>query len=415
MASNKSGSPRLEVGIIGGSIAGCATAIELLRLEHDVMLFERTGEELKDRGAGIGIPSPTISTLIERDVLDADIPYFSASRLARLWRTPAEHRYGYLAWDQPADFALLNWGELYRNLRKRVPDRVYQTDRQVVSIAQQDNGVATVSLADGSIQDFDLIVCADGYASLGRRTLFPDCKLEYAGYVIWRGFMFDEELSEMPPLERGVHFPGYPGGHGILFYAPGPDGSVTPGRRLVNWLMYIQVAADEMPAFLTDKAGQVHDGSLPRGAMPLATEGRLKRAAHQRLPDYYAEIVEKSFDTFVYAIYDCSVPAYHKGRICLAGDAGAFARPHTVAGAFKSMNDAIALIEALKAHQAIDEALEAWDVDRTALNNRIVAYGGQLGRALVQEIPDWSKMNPVSMEAWFNSVVTLGSYQAQPI
>ena len=67
----------------------------------------------------------------------------------------------------------------------------------------------------------------------------------------------------------------------------------------------------------------------------LATEAELKRRASERLPDYYAEIVATCRDTFAYAIYDCEVPAYRKGRVCLVGDAGAFARPHTAAGALK--------------------------------------------------------------------------------
>ena len=41
----------------------------------------------------------------------------------------------------------------------------------------------------------------------------------------------------------------------------------------------------------------------------------------------------------------------------MAGDAGAFARPHSAAGALKGMNDAIALGEALKTHKSLEEAL----------------------------------------------------------
>jgi len=62
----------LKVGIVGGSIAGCTTAIELVRLGCDVTLYERTGEELKDRGAGIGVPPSVIDTFIRRDLVDAD-------------------------------------------------------------------------------------------------------------------------------------------------------------------------------------------------------------------------------------------------------------------------------------------------------------------------------------------------------
>ena len=329
----------LKVGIVGGSIAGCTVAIELLRAGCEVTLFERTGDELKDRGAGIGIPAAILETLIARDLVDADTAYFAGRGFTRLWRTPREHRYGYLAWDQPADLALLNWGGLYRNLRKRVPDSVYSAQHRVVNLRTEAESKVGVELADGSIRTFDLVVCADGYTSIGRRKLFPETSVEYAGYVLWRGLLNEKDLAESEPLQSGVHSPGYPGGHGIFYFVPGADGSVAAGTRVVNWGMYVGVTESSLGKFFTDKDGGLHEGSLAPGAMPQATEEELKRKAKERLPDYYEEIVERSKNTFAYAIYDCHVPAYRRGRICLAGDAGAFARPHTAAGALKSIND----------------------------------------------------------------------------
>ena len=127
----------LRVGIIGGSIAGCTTAIELLRLGCEVTLLERTGDTLKDRGAGIGVPPSVMDTFIERDLVDADTPFFAGHAFTRIWRTEKERRYGYLAWDQPANLALLNWGGLYRNLRKRVPDRVYRSGQRAVALHER--------------------------------------------------------------------------------------------------------------------------------------------------------------------------------------------------------------------------------------------------------------------------------------
>ena len=399
--------PGLRVAVVGGSIAGCTAAIELVRLGCAVTLFERTGEELKDRGAGIGVPPSVIDTFITRDLVDADTPYFSSHAFTRLWRTARERRYGYLAWDQPASLALLNWGVLYRNLRKRVPEHVYHTERRVVALHEHGDGPVAVELAGGAVHEFDLVVCADGYASLGRRTLFPEVAVQYAGYVIWRGFLPEQELEESQPLEHGVRCLGYPGGHGIFYFVPGPDGSVAPGERLVNWGMYLPVAERTLPDFLTDKEGKAREGSLPPGAMPPATEMSLKQKARTCVPDYYAEIVTKCENTFVYAIYDCQVPAYRKGRICLAGDAGAYARPHSAAGALKGINDAIALAEALRTHRSLDEALADWDRTQTETNNNLVRFGNQLGRALVTEIPDWSSMDATGMEKWFTSIVTI--------
>ncbi|MGE0821872.1 MAG: FAD-dependent monooxygenase [Candidatus Binatia bacterium] len=397
----------LQVGIIGGSIAGCATAIELLRLGCEVTLFERTGEELKDRGAGIGVPPSVMEAFIKRDLVDADIPYFSSRTFTRVWRTSKEQQYGYIAWDQPAGLALLNWGGLFRNLRKRVPDSVYRVEHRVVAVHERPNNRVAVELATGEMREFDLVVCADGYTSLGRRTLFPEVSLHYAGYVLWRGFLLEQELQESKPLASGVRCLGFPGGHGIFYFVPGPDGSVAAGKRLVNWGIYTPVAEDALARFLTDKEGKQREGSLAPGTMPLPTETDLKQKAHERIPDYYADIVDKSPDTFAYAIYDCQVPAYRKGRICLVGDAGAFARPHSAAGALKGINDVLALSEALRTYTSLEEALSQWNAKQTEIDNNLVRFGNQLGQALVTEIPDWSKMDATSMEKWFTSIVTI--------
>jgi 2-polyprenyl-6-methoxyphenol hydroxylase-like FAD-dependent oxidoreductase len=400
----------LEVAVIGGSIAGCTAAIELARLGCSVTLLERTGEELKDRGAGIAVPPSVIETFVRRDLIDADFPHFPSHSIRRMWRTPAARQYGHVAWDQPMRVELLNWGGLYKSLRKRVPAGVYQAGRRVTALdAQRGDGRVGVTLADDTARGFDLVVCADGYTSLGRRTLFPDVAPQYAGYVLWRGSLPEPMLADPRPMESGISCLGYPGGHGIFYFVPNPEGTTAPGHRLVNWGLYLPIAASELPDFLTGTDGRRHEGSLPPGSMPLPTEQRLKQLARDRLPTYYADIVEQGRDTFAYAIYDCLVPAYARGRICLAGDAGAFARPHSAAGALKAMNDAVSLGDALRSATDLDEALAAWSSGRTETDNTLVQLGSQLGRALVTEIPDWSTMTAARMERWFKSIVTVSA------
>lgn len=399
----------LEIAIIGGSIAGCALATELSRLGCTVVLFERSGEELKDRGAGIAVPASVVETFIARDLVDAGIATIAAPAFLRICRTAEELRYGRLAWTQPTKLAALNWGGLYRNLRARVPEGVYRTRHQVVAMHELPNDRVAVNFADSGTQAFDLVVCADGYASLGRQTLFPDVALRYAGYVLWRGCMPESALGESLPLEVGIRCVGYPGGHGIFYFVPGADDSVEAGHRLVNWGVYVAVTESELAGFMTDKAGHVHQGSLPPGMMPLATERALKDKLCAVMPAYYAGILANSQDTFAYAIYDCQVPAYRRGRICLAGDAGAFARPHSGAGALKGINDAVALGAALAGNAPLDVALSAWDAERTAAGNELVRFGNQLGQAFVTDIPDWSTMDTTAMEAWYHEVITIPS------
>ena len=53
----------LRVGIIGGSLAGCAMAVALGQAGCDVTVFERSGEAMRDRGSGIGLPGDLVETL----------------------------------------------------------------------------------------------------------------------------------------------------------------------------------------------------------------------------------------------------------------------------------------------------------------------------------------------------------------
>ncbi len=64
----------VRVGIVGGSIAGCASAVVLSRASHEVTVFERSPDQLISRGAGIGTPADVLKGMIEGDRLDATFP-----------------------------------------------------------------------------------------------------------------------------------------------------------------------------------------------------------------------------------------------------------------------------------------------------------------------------------------------------
>ena len=142
----------LNIGIVGGSIAGCAAAIELTRAGHRVQVYERSRGELQGRGAGIGTPTSAIESLMDRDLIDLDMPYFHVEYLPHVGRTTTEDRMGRTAWVIPAQIELLNWGDLYRNLRKRVPDEVYRQGCEVTSAINTDSGSVALRLADNGVE-----------------------------------------------------------------------------------------------------------------------------------------------------------------------------------------------------------------------------------------------------------------------
>jgi 2-polyprenyl-6-methoxyphenol hydroxylase-like FAD-dependent oxidoreductase len=322
-------------------------------------------------------------------------------------RTTANDRLGRTAWTIPITMELLNWGNLYRNLRKRVPESVYHRGQEVVGARMADQETALVQLADRSEEAFDLVVFADGYRSVGRRLLFPETELQYRGYVLWRGLLEERDLDNSAPLEGMMTRVGYDDGYCVFYFVPGHAGSVAKDERRVNWACYTPVPAEELPQFLTDRTGRRRSHSLPPGTVRPEEEARIKRLARDAFPPYYGEIVNATWETFVQPIFTAEVPAYHTGRICLIGDAGACASPLTGSGVFKAMNNAMDLADALDEHDDVGDALWTWNIQQTRTGERMVALTRRFEEALIWSIPDFSRMDEAAMRNWWQEAAKI--------
>lgn len=393
----------MNIGIIGGSIAGCTSAIVLSRAGHEVTVFERSASELKGRGAGIATSPAVLQALKDKDVLDDDMPAFHVNALHHTSKN-GDNELGVDAGVLPISLECMNWGDLQRNLRSRVQDNVYHKGHRVAHIAHQSDGAPEVTLEDGTSFTFDLVVCADGYRSMGRRVLFPQAALKYRGYVLWRGVLAEDQLANTDPLEGKMQRIGYQHAHGVFYFVPGEPNASGTATRLVNWALYVPVPEDELQSFLVDKKGRKKAGSIAPGDMGRAQELALKSTAQRELPGYYADIIEKSQDTFIQAIYTAEVPALYAGRVCLVGDAGFVAQPFTASGVFKSISNASALSEALMSHKTPEEALAGWNHAQTDLGRRLATTGEQLEQALIWDIPDFSKLSEAQWDAWCKSL-----------
>lgn len=381
-------------------------AVELGRLGWDVNVLERSPQTLQDRGAAITVASHLFDTLLGRELIDRTAPHLRSTHIARVVRDDPHGAAGRVIWEQPTEVVHLRWHTLFQQLQQRVPQACYRSGACVQSFTEKSDGVE-VRLADGEVIDCDLLIHADGHQSQGRRALFPSAEVRYAGYIIWRGLLPEQRVDAR--VARALRFSsvGYSLGHGVFYCVPGPDGSVEPGARSIFWALYMRAHESELAGMLTDSSGQPHRGSLPPDALPKASARELERRLRAGLPEVQAALVRDADHTFLQAVYDGPVPGYRKGRVLLAGDAGALAAPTSGAGALKAVHDAAALARRLaETPDSIDAALAAWDDERTHRANRAVEYGRELARALVLEIPDWAPMNATAMWRWLSMIVT---------
>src|SRR5882724_7821462 len=398
----------LNVAIVGGSLAGCAAAIALRRAGCEVTVYERSRGKLEDRGAGIGMPLALLHTLIERDLVDADMAHLQATKAHFVLRADAEegdHGRGHLLWEQPIAAAVTNWGIMYRHLRSRIPDAIYHQGQEVTAVSDPGGDTVSVHLADGHTAQFDLVVCADGPQSVGRRLLFPAQPLQYVGYILWRGLAEEQAVANSPLLEDRVTWAVSATGYCLLYLVPSRTEEVAVGKRQVNWVLYENVADTALPGVLTDAHGVVHPTSLPPGVASAAQVGYIHHRARQHFPGYVADAVCATPTPFIQAVFDLSIPHYRRGRLCLIGDASTLCRPHAASGAVKALTNALALPDALTTPGTLDDALRAWDAAQSAEGRRLVTLGQVMGRAFVQDVPAWQQMDTAAMEHWWTALM----------
>ena len=398
-----------RVGIVGGSIGGCAAAIMLARVGCEVTVLERSRGALEERGAGISLPLSHLEWLKAHDLVDAELPVVPIEVVR--WTSGADPRpEGRSLWRSPMAAGGVKWSLLHAQQRKRVPDAIYHQGCSVVAFAERPGGPVGVQLDDGRSLDFDLLIFADGYDSLGRAALFPDATRVYTGYVVFRGLVEEThapaELGAPPgSCEWAVHA----GGLCIAYLVPGHRGELAPGRRLMNWAWYHMAPSEDLPRLLTDRWQRRHDGSLPRGGASDEHRRFLHERARSLLRRPLADAIVATAEPFMQVAFDLRVPSFVHGRVCLLGDASSIARPHVAAGALKAQQQAVALAAALASHPSLAAALGAWDEEARGQADQQIAVGKALGRALLSEAPDWGSMDAPRMQSWWASA-TRGSY-----
>ena len=264
----------MRVGIVGGSIAGCAAAALLHRAGHDVIVFERSGSDLVSRGAGIGMPTAVWQDMMAHGLIDETLPACRTDYIRYVTRGSGTGGQRWLG-DVRMSLALVNWAHLYQGLRRGVPDELYRSAAAVERIQARPDGT-TLHLRPGGSVDFDLVVCADGYRSMGRTLIDPDATPRYRGMVVWRGLLPESDLR-VDPLDGcdGVR-PMYQGGHGLMYYVPGPGQSTEPGQRLLMWGYYLRVPQSTLASVLVDDQERQQSSSVPFGKVHPQVRGKLR-------------------------------------------------------------------------------------------------------------------------------------------
>ncbi|MEV6164842.1 FAD-dependent oxidoreductase [Streptomyces sp. NPDC052052] len=322
-----------HVLVVGGGIAGMATAIALADRGHTVEVAERN-PDWSVTGWGLSLTGPSLRALhslrlsdacVERGFGITQISHCdSAGQVRGLTDLPL-----LLGTDRPA-FAGLSRGTLHDILREAAVGKgaVLRNGMSVEALQHTADGV-TVRMTDGTVRHVDLVVGADGIRSVTRELLGISAKPEYTGQMVWRA------IVRRPEWATTLH----------TFSGPVHNAGLIP------------IAQDQAYVFLTENYAD--PGVLPQEE--LADRMRdLLSAFSGRVAEVAATITDP--DLVVRRPVQAGIVdgPWHRGRVLLIGDAAHAPSPQLVSGAALAIEDSLVLAEELGLHDDIEAALEAF-------------------------------------------------------
>lgn len=323
-----------SITVIGGGIAGLASAIALRRSGYTVKVFERSSRP-HELGAGITLWANAVAILhrwgiaarLQREGNLIEEGRLTDMRGRQLIHTPV----GAIS-RQFGSFAVgIHRASLLQALLDAVPvDRiVYSAECAGV---EESGEVVRCLFADGTSWEGELLVGADGIRSTVFRALHGDVPLRYSGYVCYRGIApyLGAEIGPGSALEAW--------GQGRRF------GVIRLDAERVYWFANENAAPDDI-------------------AREVDLERLRKTFAGWPTPISEVLAGADTGSTFRHAIYDRPYRRDRRGRgrVALVGDAAHPMTPDLGQGACQAIEDAEALAQCLASASDPVAALRAFE------------------------------------------------------
>ncbi len=322
-SANDSGSalgPSAAVAVIGAGIAGPTLGIALRRAGLEPVVYEASDTPRDDAGAFLNV-APNGITALRALGLDhvLDGLGFQNDRLI------FHNESGRVLADVPVGGITVMRGALSRALRaaaERAGVR-FEFGKALASIDDRDGNVLT-RFADGSTARARAVIGADGIHSRTRQSHFIDApKPAYTGIINLGGVV----STGLPSTGTAMHMVF--GRRSFFGYAVRPGGETY-------WFSNF-ARAEEPPR------GQLSNVDAEQFAPDL-----LK--LHRGDPPEVREILEAlRGEIGIYPVHDLlSLPTWHRGAVCLIGDAAHAIGPHVGQGASLALEDALIVARCLR-------------------------------------------------------------------
>lgn len=346
----------LEVGIVGGGIAGVALAVDLCRHPHlNVKLFE-SASALGEIGAGVSFGANAVRAIeglglsaAYEKIADRTPPPWQDIWFE--WRKGANADYLAASLAPGVGQSSVHRADFLNLLAQQLPENIAFFGKRALSVNEEGDKVK-VNFTDGTDYQCDLLIGADGIKSTIRNYVLqgvgePLVAPRFSGTCAYRGMIdserlrtayraagVDEHLVNVPQMYLGLD------AHVLTF-------PVKQGR-LINVVAFVSDRTNPNPEWPKEAPWAQ---SISQGQMLNAFSG---------WGNAVIELLKCIPEPTYWALHDLDeLTSYNYGRVCLVGDAAHAMLPHQGAGAGQGLEDAWLLARLLGDSQVLHTDLES--------------------------------------------------------
>jgi 2-polyprenyl-6-methoxyphenol hydroxylase-like FAD-dependent oxidoreductase len=324
-----------KILVVGAGIAGCCAAIALAARGFTVSLIEKQ-DEWRFQSSGIFVYSNGLSSLHDIGVLDhvLAVGYIIENGRNIYFDHRGHHLVDvfYPAADDGRVPAILGIkrAELHRILAHQLKHFGLSAELgTTVRALKQTGDRVEIEFSRGSVENFDLVVAADGLRSQMRRLAGFDIQPRYSGLGVWRS------VHDRPADLRDK----------IMMMGPGKRYGIMP------------ISADKLYTFgtIVEPEGKWYDPEAWPETMAAKFrefEGPARRFIEELGPR--SEVLYTAVEEIVMPL------PWHAGRVVLIGDAAHASTPFMGQGGAMGVQDAVILARLLDSDNDVDALLRTY-------------------------------------------------------